>query len=80
MICVQLNINSIRNKFNLLVDIVNNNADILMISEVKLGPFYPTGQFYIHGFLEPYRFDRNDNGDEMLFYIREDIPSELILT
>ena len=80
LICAQLNINSIRNKFDSLVDIINNNSDILMISETKLGPSYPTGQFYIHGFSEPYRFDRNDSGGEMLLYIREDIPSKLILT
>ena len=49
-ICVQLNINSIRNKFNSLVDIINNNTDILMISETKLDPSFPNGQFHIHGF------------------------------
>ena len=53
MICAQLNINSIRNKFNSLVDITNNNIDILMISETKLDPSFPNGQFHIHGFSEP---------------------------
>ena len=33
LICAQLNMNSIRNKFESLVDIINNNIDILMISE-----------------------------------------------
>ena len=80
LICAQLNINSIRNKFNSLVDIINNNTDILMISETKLDPSFPNCQFHIHGFSEPYRFDRNGNGGEILLYIREDIPSKLILT
>ena len=51
-----------------------------MISETKLDPSFPTGQFYIHDFFEPYRFDRNSNGGGMLLYIHEDIPSKLILT
>ena len=80
LICAQLNINSIRNKFNSLVDIINNNTDILMISEAKLDPSFPNGQFHIHSFSEPYRFDRNGNGGGILLYIREDIPSKLILT
>ena len=80
LICAQLNINSIRNKFNSLADIINNNTDILMISETKLDPSFPNGQFHIHGFSEPYRFDRNGNGGGILLYIREDITSKLILT
>ena len=32
LICAQLNINFMRNKFNTLVHIINNNIDILMIS------------------------------------------------
>ena len=51
-----------------------------MISETKLDPSFPTGQFHIHGFSEPYRFDRNCNGGGILLYIREDIPSKLIVT
>ena len=34
----------------------NDNIDILMISETKLDPSFPIGQFQIHGFSEPYRF------------------------
>ena len=51
-----------------------------MISETKLDPSFPTGQFHIHSFSEPYRFDRNISGGGILLYIREDIPSKLILT
>ena len=80
LICAQLNINSLRTKFESLVNIINNNIDILMISETKLDPSFPTGQFHIHGFSEPYRFGRNSSGGEILLYIREDIPSKLILT
>ena len=51
-----------------------------MISETKLDPSFPNGQFHIHGFSEPYRFDRNGNGGGILLYICGDIPSKLILT
>ena len=53
LICAQLNINSKRNKFISLVNIINNNTDILMISETKLDPSFPNDQFHIHGFSEP---------------------------
>ena len=62
--------NSIRNKFDLLVSIINNNTDIFMISETKLDPSFPNGQFHIHGFSEPYRLDRNRNGGGTVLYIR----------
>ena len=51
-----------------------------MISETKLDPYFPTGQFRIHGFSEPYRFDRNGNGGGILLYIHENIASKLVLT
>ena len=78
MICAQLNLNSIRKKFDSLVDIINNNIDILMISEIKLDPSFPTGHFHIHGFSKPYSFDRNGNGSGILVYICKDISSKLI--
>ena len=80
LICAQLNVNSLRSKFDSLINITNNNIDILMISETKLDPFCLARQFCIHGFSEPYRFDRNSSGGGILLYIREDIPSKLILT
>ena len=54
LIMGHLNINSIRNKFDALSVIVRNNVDILMISETK--------QFLFHGFIAPYRLDRNSKG------------------
>ena len=40
----QININSIRNKFDLLMNIIKNEIDILMISETKIDSF-PISQF-----------------------------------
>ena len=61
---------------------INNNIDILMISETKPDPSISTGQFHIHGFSETFRFDRKGNSGGILLCILEDIyiPSKLILT
>ena len=73
-----LNINSIQNKSDALSLIVKNNVDVLMISETKLDDSFPTAQFLLHGFREPYRLDRNSKGGGIMLYIREDIPSSLL--
>ena len=59
-------------------EIVSTNVDILLICETKLDSSFPRAQFHIHGFGEPYRFDRNGKGGGILLYIRDDIPSKLI--
>ena len=76
--CAQLNISSVRNKYDLLTDIVNNKIDILMISETKLYSSFPTRQFHIHGFSEPCRFDRNSSGGRLLLYVWDDVPSNYL--
>ena len=76
-----LNINSIRNKFDNLKYIIDNNVDILLISETKLNETFPENQFIIHGFHPPYRRDRDDKGDKgggLLLYLRDYIPSRKI--
>ena len=45
----------------------------------KLDPSFPTRQLHIDGFSEFDRFDRNGDGGEILLYICEDLPSQLIL-
>ena len=45
-----ININSFRNKFEQLVSFVNNNLDILMISETKIDDTFPDSQFLIKDF------------------------------
>lgn len=43
-----LNIISVRNKFDLLVDIIKDSIDILMISEIKLDSSFPKRQFTLN--------------------------------
>ena len=71
-----ININSIRNKFEPLVSFINNNLDILMISETKTDDTFPDSQFLIKGFSVPYRLDRTAKGGGILLYIREHILSK----
>ena len=49
-----------------------------MISETKIDDSFPKGQFLIKGFCEPFRIDRSIYGGGILFYVREDIPVELL--
>ena len=72
------NINSIRNKFDLLLEQIKGNVDVLMISETKIDDSFPVGQFLIEGFCTPYRLDRNSKGGGILLYVMKDIPSNLI--
>ena len=80
IIISHLNINSIRNKFDFLADIVKDNIDILMISESKLDDSFPDSQFLIEGFGKPFRLDRNRNGGAIMLFIRSDIPAKVIST
>ena len=78
LIIGNLNINSISNKFDQLKLFARGKVDILIVTETKLDSTFPTSQFVIDGYSEPYRFDRNRNGGGVLIYIREDIPSKLL--
>ena len=69
LIIGHLNINSIRNKFECLFDIVGN-IDIFLISESKLNNSFPNGQFLKDGFHVPFRKDRTFFFFIHFFYLR----------
>ena len=77
-IITQININSIRNKFDALVNGDRGNVDILMISETKTDYSFTTRQFLIEGYTAPYHLDTNSVVGGVLVYFREEIPSKLI--
>ena len=56
---------------------IKDNIDILLISETKTDPSFPTEQFYINEFTI-YRCDRNINGGAILLYVRDDIPFDIL--
>ena len=64
-----LNINSIRNRFDTVVTIVNKNIDVFLISETKIDSSFPTAQFHIEGYTTPYRLDSDMHGGSLLLYI-----------
>ena len=65
-----ININFLRNKFDLLAKAIMGNADILMVTETKIDESFPTSQFVIRSFTSPY-FDRTKDGGGILVYIRD---------
>ena len=73
-----LNINSLRNKYNQLTEMVKGFVDIFLISESKLDDSFPEGQLIIDGYHAPFRFDRHGNGGGLLLYVREDIPAKVL--
>ena len=76
-IIAQMNINSIRNKFETLVSPVTSD-NILMIPETKIDESFPLSQFMIDGLSIPYRCDRNAHGGEILVYFRNNITAKLL--
>ena len=73
----QLNISSIRNKFDFLCSEISPSMELLLVLETKLDDSFPTALFLMSGFCKPYKLDRSSNGGGLLLYIREDIPSRL---
>ena len=74
--CSYLNVNSIRNKFNNLIDMIDQNIDIICLAETKLDDSFPSSNFLIPGYNTPYRFDINSKSGGLLIYIKETIPSK----
>ena len=68
LIVGHLNINSIRNKFEFLEDVINRNLDIILLLETKLDDSFPSVQFVLKGVT--YSFDRDSKGGRLFFYIR----------
>ena len=40
---------------------------------------FPIGQFLLNGYSTPFRLDLNAHGGGILLYVRENIPSKLLL-
>ena len=78
VIISQININSIRNKIELLSEAGLGNIDILMVSETKIDMSFPISQVVIQGFAAPFRLDRTNTDGGILVYVRDDIPSKLL--
>ena len=73
-----ININSLRNKFDMLQNSVTEYIGILMISENKLDDTFPYALYHLKDFSNPYRLDRNCHGRGILAYVRDNIPFNLV--
>ena len=78
VLIANLNINSIRIKFDQLKKTVLNYSDILILPETKLDETFLTSQFLIDDFSKLHRFDRNKHGGGVMVYILEIIPSKIL--
>ena len=74
----QININSIRNTFELLFSLASNNIDVLLISETKTDNTFPVSQFYVPGYWVPSRLDRTENGGGIMLYVKKHIPCRIL--
>ena len=74
----QLNISSIRSKFEMVNFLIANEQDVFLLSETKLDEAFPLEQFLISGFAKPLRLDRNSKGGGVMFFIRDNIPFRLL--
>ena len=68
------NINSIVGKFDHFKVLIENNINILVLTETKFHSSFPNAQFRIDGFSATFRLDENRIGGGVLIYIREDMP------
>ena len=60
LIIGQININSIRNKFDYLKKLIHQNIDIMVVTETKLDESFPSRQFFIDGYALPIRYNRKN--------------------
>ena len=73
-----LNVNSLRNKFEILMFSIVVNLDILIISETELHESFPVSQFLIPDFENPIRLDWSSSGGGIMLYIKQRIPLKLL--
>ena len=72
-----LNINSIRNKFESVQEIIRNTFDIFLFSETKIDSSFPSQQFSIPEY-RIFRKDRNTRGGGLLFYVKHDLNCKVL--
>ena len=79
LVITHLNINSLRNKFELFTEKAKSNVDLLLVSTTKIDENFPGSQLKIYGFNDPYRVDRNENGgSRIILLFKEDLPVEVL--
>lgn len=69
----EININFVRNKFELLKPFIYYSFDILLVLKTKIDSSFPNNQFRWAGY-RMFRYDRDSFGGGPWFYLNESIP------
>ena len=75
-----ININSVRNKLEALLEFVCTQVDFLTVNETKLDSSFPTAQLNLPDFRTRYRKELTARSGGLLVYVNGDIPSRMIST
>ena len=70
-----LNVNSIRNKFENLREIIKQNVDVLAVAETKIEASFPSAQYFFEEYHSPYRLDISRKSGGLLVHVKATIPS-----
>ena len=74
-----MNINSIRNKSEMLEEVMGNKIGILLIlEETNVDDTFPLSRFILEGLTPPYRPDIMEHGGGLMLFVRVEIPSKLL--
>ena len=67
------NINSIKNKFDDLQELIKSNIDVAMIRETKIDVSYTTTQFLLDNYHQLFRLDINSKAGDILVYVKSSV-------
>ena len=69
--------NSLRNKIEVVEELMQNNIDISLFSETKIDETFPNQQFKISGY-KMFRRDANKHEESTMFYINKNLPCKTV--
>ena len=69
-----LNINSIRNKFDEMTDLLLNHKKAILITKTKLDSSFPNGKLHIERFYQPYRLNVSCHNSMILAQMKSELP------
>ena len=70
-----LNVNSMRNKFQNLREMVRQNADKLAVAETKIDVSFSSVQFFLEGYHSPFRLVISRKSGGLSKFIKATLPS-----
>ena len=62
----------------MLHQIVHQKLDILLVSETKVDPSFPSSNLRWRVLALHFKLDRNSSGSGIMLFVREEIPSKLL--